>query len=122
MTPLRQSKEDLPSRALALVAIVATLIGALGVLVAWWLTPEGLHEGARFAPERPAPIAGVDQRAFSAPAASARSEARERERLGRYAAIDTERAHIPIDRAIELVAGGRRPEGAGATSFSTEAR
>jgi len=91
------------------------------VMVAWWMTPKGLHEGARFAPERPAPISGVDQALLSGPARGARTQARARARLARYAAIDERRAQIPIDRAIELVASGRRPEGAGATSFATGA-
>jgi hypothetical protein len=122
MTPLRQSREDIRSRAIAIVAIVATLVSVLAVMVAWWMTPRGLHEGARVAPERSAPIAGVDRQPLAAPARSARTQARERARLDRYAPVDGERAQIPIDRAIELVAGGRRPEGAGATAFAGEAR
>lgn len=117
MTPLRQSQEDIQSRAIAIVATVATLIGVAAVLVAWWMTPAGLHVGARPAPERPAPISGVDQELLAAPARSARTQARERERLARYAAIDGQRAQIPIARAIELVAAGRRPPGAGAPAF-----
>lgn len=119
MKPLRQEPEDISSRAITIVVIVATLITVLAVLVAWWMTPDGLHVGARVAPERPAPISGVDRAPLAAvPARSAIIHARERVQLARYQAIDGQRAQIPIVRAMELVAEGRRPVGAGAPAFA----
>ena len=114
MTDVRQDPEGLPTRSVAVVAAVTIAVGAAAVGLAVLLTP-GSITGFESTEHRSTPVAGVDRASFED---EGRGLSRHRDaRRGLEASGGADRdaglARIPIERAMELVADGVRPPGAG---------
>lgn len=114
MSELRQSPERLNVLAIASTAIIATMVFAIAVAVAWWMTPDE-RRVRRPMVEPSGTIAGVERGLLEDPPRGLVERTRTAARLHRYGWSDRRRglAHVPIARAIDMAALGCRPPGAG---------
>jgi len=108
---LKQEPDQIPgARLLGLLAAAVTL-GALGVLGSWWLG-SGRSVGrstVRLTPSALAP-ASLEQTPIEGTKRGLELRARQKEQLSSYSWVDRQAGivRIPIERAIELRAEGKR--------------
>lgn len=110
--PVRQAPDRVPTRGILIVAVIGVLVTVLASLVpAWMLERRGsfhLDAPARAAraPMAPREIGLLDQTLLeSQDAVTTSSREAQRRRLEQYGLLDpaASRAHIPIERAMELL-------------------
>lgn len=111
---IRQAPEGLDIAAIWVVVLAATVTAVVAVVAAALLTPRSLlAPGYDRSPD--SPVAGLDRGLIGGPARGLEQKRRRREELSEYGWVDPDAglARIPIDEAMELVAAGVRPHGAG---------
>lgn len=119
MNDLRQSPEGFDAKKVALVALVSITVGGIAVGVAWWTTPWSQLGRTPVATDPYRTIAGVEQGPIRGVARGEILQARARENIEGLGWTDRDAriAHIPIDRAMDMIARGCRPPGAGEPAF-----
>jgi hypothetical protein len=108
--PIRQEDDRVPARPILRVAVAGAIVGAVSVFVAWLLWMHGERAPAALR-GRGGAISGSVQRLLESEQPQQRLQARENARLRSYGWVDRDGGvvHIPIEKAMELVAGtGRR--------------
>jgi hypothetical protein len=117
--PVRQEEDRISSRTIVLVGAGSLLV----FLIAGWAAVAYLHvRQAEHGPVAPAAEAGkskigmVEQDFFDVSVRGQRLDAAKRGRLAAWGWVDRDAGvvHMPIDRAMELVARGVRPGAAAA--------
>lgn len=117
---LHQDPEGFNARSIAVVGVVSVAIGLVAVGVAALLTPWArLVPTAKIDVDRHSAVAGVEQGPLRAFARGEVLRSRSMERINALGWTDREArlAHIPIDRAMDMIASGCRPPFAGETGF-----
>ncbi|MBI3182775.1 MAG: hypothetical protein HYZ28_11610 [Myxococcales bacterium] len=114
--PLHEPEPDrLPTGKLALIALATIVFLGLGSLASGWMLYRaagslGQPEGAPAASVGRAEVGIVDQRLFAQEKRAQELRLEQRQRLESYGWVDRDGGviHLPIERAMQLVAEGRR--------------
>ncbi len=114
---MRQEPDRPNVRALAVTGVAALLVSGAAVLAVGLLQSGRSHQLVPHAPRTEPAAVGraqigiVDQRIFGHDPSNGEIQARARDLLEGYGWVDRDAgvARIPIERAMQLVAGGARP-------------
>jgi hypothetical protein len=118
--PVRQEEDHISSRAIVIVGAASLLVFLVGgwAAVAYLNARKAEHGPVALPAEAGKSKVGmVEQDFFDLAVRGKRQDATKRERLSGYGWVDRDAGvvHLPIDRAMELVAQGVRPGAAAAT-------